>query len=122
MAFARIAGAKAGSADGHSVTTGAIDTTGATLLILVVGQESAVADCAISDSKGNTWNALTEQVEGAGRGAIYWSRPTSVGSGHTFTAEQTNSFPAICVEAWSGAHASPFDQQNGAHSASGGDT
>lgn len=122
FAWSRIAGVKAGSGDGNSVTTGAIDTTGADLLIAVVGQESGVADITPTDSKGNTWNALTEQVEGAGRGCMFWSRPTSVGSGHTFTASQASSFPAIVVEAWSGSVSSPFDQQNGAHDSSAGAT
>jgi hypothetical protein len=120
MAWSRIGGAKAGSADGDSVTTVAFDTSGADFLVVVLGQESAVATCAITDSKGNAWNALTEQVEGSGKGVLFWSRPTSVGSGHTFTATQAGSKPAICVDAWSGSRSSPFDQQNGAHSGAAG--
>ncbi|HEX7769696.1 MAG TPA: hypothetical protein VF422_06670 [Dokdonella sp.] len=122
MSWSRITGAKAGSADGDTVTTSGINTAGADLLVAIVAQESAVADAAFSDSKGNTWTKLTGQTESPGKSVLYWCRPTSVGSGHTFTATQSSSRPSVCVEAWSGSATSPFDQQNGAHSSDGGAT
>lgn len=124
MAWTRIANVKAGSGDGNSVTTSGVgvDTTGADLIVLVVSQESGVADVTVSDSGSNVWTQLTEQVEGAGRAAIYYTRPTSLGAGHTFTASQAGSSPGICVEAWRGSRFSPFDQENGAHNSDAGAT
>lgn len=120
MAYSVIGHVTAGSATGNSVTTGALNTTGADLLVLVLGQESAAALCTISDSKGNTWNQLTVQTESPVKGAIFWSRPTSVGSGHTFTATGSSASPAIAVSAFAGARlVSPFDQENGSHSSIG---
>lgn len=119
MAFSRITGATAGSPDNNAVTTGGVNTTGADLLIACVAQESAVATCVLSDSKGNTWNTLTSSTEGAVKCTLFWSRPSSVGSSHTFTATQTGASPSISVEAWSDSAASPFDQQNGNNTSAG---
>lgn len=119
MPFIVVGHVAAGSTDTNSVTTGALDTSGANLLVLVLGQESGVATSVITDSKSNTWNPLTTQTEGAGQCTIYWSVPTSVGSGHTFTATQAGASPAIVVGAYSGATPAPFDQQNGDHSSTG---
>src|SRR5262245_48719352 len=57
--------ASAGSADTNSVTTPAIDTTGATLLILVVGWAADIAQATPTDSKGNTW-VTTSRYSGGG--------------------------------------------------------
>lgn len=119
MPWTRIGGVTAGSSDGNSVTSGSLDTSGAELLIGSLSQASGVADAAFSDSKSNSWNNLTVQTESPIKGRLVWSVPTSVGSGHTFTASQASSTPSIAVEAWAYSHASPFDQQNGAHTASG---
>jgi hypothetical protein len=103
MAIAVVASA---AADG---TTGAIDTTGANLLVAIVNAETP----AITDSKGNTWTSLTLQTSAADNKArlFYVANPT-VGTGHTFSA--TLSYQTVGVIAFSGAHASsPFDQQNG---------
>lgn len=119
MPFAAVGHVVAGSADTNNVTTGTLDTTGATLLVLVLSNYNAVATT-ISDSKGNTWTALTgfNQASNA-HCRIYWSVPTSVGSGHTFTASSTAGYPSISVSAFSGpVRTSPADQQNGAGGAS----
>lgn len=98
-------------------TTGAVDTTGASLLIIHVASFAAVDS--VSDSKGNTWTPLTSHGGANSRHTRFWyaANPT-VGSGHTFTVSGTLIFPHIAVAAFSGAATtSPFDQENGATSA-----
>lgn len=115
MAYALIAETeKAGTQTG--ATTDAIDTSGANLLVVVVGEYAGAGssnDAVVSDSKGNTWNALTRRADGNTASRIWWSSPSSVGSGHTFTVAGTAIFGGLAVQAWSGSVASPFDQQAG---------
>lgn len=118
LAFAHLVSVAATSSDNNSVTSSAIDTTGATLIIAEVA-DLAGALTTFTDSKGNTWNALTTYTSSNSNSRLFWSSPSSVGSGHTFTATGSNSFPSIAVTAWSGAAASPFDQQNGNSASSG---
>jgi hypothetical protein len=65
----------------------------------------------ISDSKSNTWTPLTDVVSVGNRGRLYYSKPTSVGSGHTFHDSGSSSFCSIAVGAFAGSLASPFDVQ-----------
>ncbi len=96
MAYALIASVSAGSADANDVTTGSIDTTGATLLVASVASSAAVT---FSDSKSNTWTALTI----TGRGRLYYVLNPTVGAGHTFTATSAALAPSIAAAAYSGA-------------------
>lgn len=118
MAFSLIANAKGTGVSG--AITNAVDTTGANLIILTVGWYHAItADVTITDSKSNTWNALTKKSTTTISNRIWWSIPTSVGSSHTFTQTSATSFGPIIMTAWSGSHASaPADQENGAVSSS----
>jgi hypothetical protein len=105
--------AVAGNFNGN--TTGAIDTTGADLLVLLAAGYSG-GPPAISDSKSNTWTALTQYSTGSdGFCRIYYVQGGTVGSGHTFTVSGGSSFAGCAVQAWSGSAVSPFDQQNGAN-------
>ena len=96
--------------------SGAEDTTGADLLI-VVGSwyDGSTADVTISDSKSNNWSALTKQVNGLidQSTRIWYSQGGTVGSGHTFTLSGSSTFPAIGIYAFSGVAASPFDVEVG---------
>lgn len=94
MAISRVATVSAGSTTANNVTTAAIDTTGATLLVVCVGHLGAVT---VSDSKGNTWTALTQ----GSRGRIYYVQNPTVGSGHTFSVTSVGSAPAIAAAAYS---------------------
>ena len=117
LAYALISNIAAGSSDaGASVTTAGIDTTGATLLGLILGSYGLVGLPTISDSKSNTWNQRTRyNSNNYSSVTLYWSVPSSVGSSHTFTASGAGTFPSIAVTAWSGGHASaPYDVENGA--------
>lgn len=109
-----VAHAIAGSTDGAHVTSDPIDTSGATLLVVIVADQDGTA--LVSDSYGNTWHPLTAQVvPGSVDGAVrihYASDPT-VGAGHTFST--SGGFPSIAVQAHSGVIAvSPFESETGA--------
>lgn len=69
-----------------SATTSALDTTGATLLVAVCRYSGSPAS-PITDSKGNTWTALSGANSYAGLSGrmMYCVSPASVGSGHTWT-------------------------------------
>ncbi len=99
----------------NSVTTSAIDTTGANLLVASAAWNAGAVDPGvITDSKGNTWTSLAEHGSGTGeRNALYYCFGGTVGSGHTFTYSGAFQFPSMQVQAWSGMASSPFDVQNG---------
>jgi hypothetical protein len=115
VAIARVAAAAFGSADSNGFTGQAsLDSTGANLLVAVVGDTTGVT--VPSDSRGNTWTPLT-QYGGGGFGnfaRLYYVKSPAVGTGHTFGASGTGNAPSIAVAAYSGADTSaPFDVENG---------
>lgn len=102
-------------------TTSAINTTGANLLVVSVSQFQGVTVGTLTDSKSNTWTALTAKL-GASEAynRIFYCASPTVGSGHTFTWDNGGSiFGALAVQAWSGANVAPFDVQNGAVAGTG---
>jgi hypothetical protein len=109
MAIVLLSSTIKGSPNGSTVTTDAIDTTGANLLVAVYSNWATSAT--ITDSKsGNTWTNLTGYGS-ASRIRIAYCIPSDVGTGHTFTA--TNNFPSLAVFAFSGTHSSPYDAESG---------
>lgn len=102
------------------ITTGAIDTTGANLLVVVVGNYTGVnGQATVSDSKSNSWTGATLQAVGNNYVRIYYCASPIVGAGHTFTASNGGTIAGgVAVQAWSGASASPFDVENGAFAGS----
>lgn len=100
----------------NAFTTGAIDTTGADLLIATWSDVLAGSPPTISDSKGNTWTQAVRYnpVGGATSNIYFVWNPTSVGSGHTFTLTGTSQFASLEVMAWSGSQTSstPLDVTN----------
>lgn len=102
------------------VTTIAIDTTGANLLIVIVNQFKTNIGT-LTDSKGNVWVGLTSQSDVASTNfsRIFYCSSPLVGTGHTFTLTAGGVIAGgIYVQAWSGAAAVPFDVENGATAAS----
>lgn len=98
-------------------TTSPIDTTGANLIVVAISDYAIQPASILSDSKSNTWNALTPAIGSAPyeRTTLYYCYNPTVGAGHTFTATSPSGFtyPSINVSAWSGSAASPFDVENG---------
>lgn len=126
MTFSRIANTiKDGILGGtSSLTSDAVDTTGANLLI-VASSFYTLDNITTTDSKGNTpYVALTAQRGATHSGTqIHYFLGGTVGSGHTFTITsdaQVFYGLGIGATAYSGAKASsPFDQQNGGGTSSG---
>lgn len=100
----------------NDVTTSDIDTSGADLLIAgAIFFDSVLTRSDIIDSKPNSWNNLTESlISGNTVARLSWSRPTSVGTGHNFRYNSVNSsYVSLFIAAFSGANASPFDDEKG---------
>jgi hypothetical protein len=106
-----IATTTAGSSGGNGVTTTAIDTTGADLIVV---SGAFFGTPTLSDSESNTWTALTVQNGSAGeQSRLYYCANPTTDAAHTFTLTGASTFPTIGVVAVSGAASSPFDQENG---------
>lgn len=93
-------------------TSGAIDSTGATLLVIIILDGNSGAVGTLTDSKSNTWHALTQygNAAGSGEAVIYYSydkagSPLSVGSGHTCST--SGAFPFFVFTAFNGTVTSP---------------
>lgn len=82
--IALVASLLEGSGTGNTFTSGAIDSTGATLLVVAASWSTAAGGGTLTDSKGNTWVGLTAKVASFSIQIYYVKNPT-VGSGHTFT-------------------------------------
>lgn len=83
-----------------NVTSGNVDTTGASFIIAVVAGYSGSS--VITDSKSNTWRLSRPRITLPDTSSldIYECFPTSVGSGHNFSS--TGNFTSGCVAAFSG--------------------
>lgn len=115
MAYSLVANTTPARGAFSGVTTGAIDTTGANLLIIAMACDTAYSTTP-TDSKGNTWTQLTSYTTAVVRVRIYYCIPTSVGTSHTFSASGSIA-GYIMGAAFSGAaSSSPADQQSGANS------
>jgi hypothetical protein len=114
MAWVYLVGQKASSGPAAAATTAAINTTGASLIVVAVGFDTADT-ASLTDSQSNTWTALTAQANGGKVQLLYVANPTTSAS-HTFTSGAQSFGKAIIVAAFSGTTASPFDAQNGAAS------
>jgi hypothetical protein len=104
----------ANTSSSGAVHTDAVNTTGANLLVAVLSCFGATPSVTVSDSKSNTWTALTNYLGTDANVRIYYSVPSSVGTSHSFNAAQAGGatpFPSISVSAFSGAHATPYTSQ-----------
>lgn len=115
--IAFVDGVETASTNGTSVTSAAINSTGANLLVRAVAEFGGGALGTFADSKGNSWTTLTSFVDGSNLSRIRmeWSSPTSVGAGHTvgYTVGAGGGQPSIAFAAFSNANATPFGSQVG---------
>lgn len=99
-------------------TSAALTTTGADLLIIAVNYFTGNAPAFTpSDSKGNTWHALTAKTSGNIGSKLYYAWNATVGTNHTFTVNSSQpSFYGCGVAAFSGSNTAsdPFDAEVGA--------
>lgn len=113
MAYALIAHDKAKSANDNSVTTAAINMTGADLLVVAVATTGFNA-ATVTDSLSNTWTAKTRYGTSSATIQLFFVQAPTVGASQTFTATANGEFPSICVAGFSGSATTPFDVENGA--------
>lgn len=117
-------GAAAASA-GAAITTTAINTVGATLLVATVvnARTNGTMSASISDSASNTWTALTYRSNATDSGSqiFYVANPTTSAT-HTFTLAAVGGNAAVvCFLSFRGVPtASPFDQESGSGTATPG--
>jgi hypothetical protein len=85
-------------------TTSAVDTTGSTFIAIAWAAYSLPSGFSVTDNKGNG-SASTLTVYGNESGTLwqYYAQPT-VGSGHTFTLNNTLGPPyaQVCIYVWKG--------------------
>jgi hypothetical protein len=107
-----------------TAVTPAVDTTGATLLVVVVGQWLSATFGTVTDSKGNTWTALTSPFTNPVREAMFYAAAPTVGPSHTVTYSGTGSqYPSMCMAAFAGVRlTAPLDQSVGTGAAGSGTT
>jgi len=110
-----------------TATTGTVDTTGATLLVMVIHGANGCqnpASATVSDNLGNTWTQQGGFVDCANSGIgidIWYSYNKSGGAlstgNDTFSGSMTSGGVAINVSSYSGTQTSsdPFDQKNSGH-------
>lgn len=110
-------------ADTNTIITPAINTTGASLLVVFIARYTLGGAVTLSDSKSNSWTAGVEIGTATNKLRPYYCFNPTVGSGHTFTAGGTAIFATIAVQAHDLTPTSPnpFDASN-AHTQSTGAT
>ena len=107
-----LVGTPVAAAGNPAGTTVAYNDVGANLDIICTTQFTP-GSATPTDSLGNTWTPLTQYSGGGSNyGQIFYKYNPTTGSAHTVTF--SGAYSAIEFMAFSGAAASPFDQQNGA--------
>lgn len=94
-------------ANTSAVTTGSIDTTGATLLVVVacLFDVAGVASGDLTDSAGNTWTLDGQQVSSGNNGvyvAVWRKASPTTSATHTFTITHSTGFPSVIAYAFAG--------------------
>jgi len=112
-----VAHISAESADTVTIVTSAINTSGATFLVVSLATFGTTATGTFSDSKSNTWVPLTRRGSSITVDVQMWAcySPT-VGTGHTFSYDTTpnGSYASMEVLAFSGITTSAINASNGA--------
>lgn len=88
----------ASSTDGNSVTTTAVKTLGANLIVVSAAWTGTTPT--LSDSATNTWTSGTVRTLNTTSGQLFWTLSPITSSAHTFTFTGTANKPAIAVAAF----------------------
>lgn len=101
-----------------SATTAAANMVGADLEVVSVGDETSATPggATITDSDANTWSVARTVASGNVRHRILYCANPTVSSSQTVSGNGFATYMAFAGEGYSGAHASPLDQTNGAAS------
>lgn len=103
MATPTLIASTASGTNNSGTTTSAIDTTGATLIVIAVNYYSI--NTSVTDSKSNVWNSITSYTAASKNSTrLYYCINPIVGSGHTFTLSEPGSYPNIGVCAFGGGY------------------
>jgi hypothetical protein len=106
------------SSDSNSSNTAAINTTGASIIIISTA-DVVTATATPTDNKGNSYTLIRSDTAPAipARIKTYVNYNPIVGVGHTFSYYSSGGEPGIAVQAWFGSTGSPaLDQQTGTFS------
>jgi hypothetical protein len=113
---ALVASCASSSTNTKLATSAAVDTTGATLLVVVAVWGTSNAPT-ISDNRGNTWTPRTKSTDTNTVSVQVFDcvNPTSVGPGHTFTADGGTHviYPWVGVYAFSGTDSGAYENAAG---------
>src|SRR5579862_8122164 len=85
----------------YTFSTSAIDTTGATLIVVAAGSYNGYS-VALSDSQSNSWTALPSQMNSNERLTLYYCLLPATSSSHIFTLTGGAPYGSLVVEAWNG--------------------
>jgi len=103
------------SGTANTVTTSAIDTTGANCIILGCSYQVSSGPT-LTDSQSNTWTALTESAYTSNVAAkLFYCVNPKTSATHTFSMNGTTIYPSIGVLAFTEVNLVPFDVENGAN-------
>lgn len=97
----------AGSLSG--VTSSAMDTTGANLIVVSVATYSSLG-ANLTDSQSNTWTSLTTASPNRAKSRLFYCINPTTSSSHTFTFSQSGTYPSISAVAFSGVAA--YESEN----------
>lgn len=108
-------------------TSAPVDTSTSTLLVASCSFFNGSSDCALADSKTNTWvgpiSTLWRDAAGSRQIYMWYAYTPTVGTGHTFTfscSPAVACFPSGMVLAFKGTVGTTVDQSNGTASGVGG--
>lgn len=122
MAYSLIANTlKYGTIGTDVVTTDAINTSGADILVVSLGCYQGDSTTGLSDSKSNTWTLVLRRTATNRQSAMWYAKAPTVGTNHTFTFTNVGGVEStVMAAAFSGAdQTSPKDQENGGSGLSG---
>lgn len=89
------------SVNNNSVTTPSIDTTGATVIVVVAITVTVdPASSEFTDSKSNTWLGGPYRNQSYLAGRILYCASPATDAAHTFSFSHTGSYPALAVAAF----------------------
>lgn len=102
MAITLVDSCFATASSSSSVTSSAMDSTGADFIAVAVGAFAAKFQNVVTDNKGNEFFPMTRSSQGNAPAIIYYCFNPTVGASHTFSYTEPNTFPSITAIAFSG--------------------
>jgi hypothetical protein len=113
VAYALI-GHDAGAGTSGGGTSTGFNTSGANLIVLAIGSyPNGGATVTVSDTYFNMYTPLTVHGNSDVQVRLYYCASPTVGVAHQVTVSGASIYPSFQVAAFSGADASPFDQEIG---------